>query len=158
MKSIKRKTFIALLFFVFVANHNITYCSDKPEQESSPAPEKQTVTVSQETITKEMSNYAFNLKQLTKKAEKNIEKLDAEIKNQIREKRMQECLEKAQTLYNQGKLEEAEEEMEKADILSNDPQLRRYLQKSNKRDLIKQINKEKKELAGKIEIEKKKKE
>jgi len=158
MRSIKRKTFIALLLFVFVANHDITYCSDKPEQESSPAPEKQTVTVSQETISKEMPNYAFNLKRLIKKAEKNIEKLDAEIKNQIREKRIRECLDKTQALYDQGVLEEAEKEMEKANKLSDDPQFRKYLQRSNKRGLRKQINKEKKELAGKIAAEKKKRE
>ena len=114
--------------------------SPAPAQENKAEPEKEKVEISPEVIEKTMPSYKLNLKQLIEEAERNIKKVDDELKKQEIFKRNQEkeakcrgLFEKANALYAQGKLKEAKEEWIKALALTKDPEIQGYIREAEKR-------------------------
>lgn len=89
---------------------------------------------------KETPSYSLNLKQLMKEAEKNIEKIDGELKkqeaeeeNKKKEIEAREHFDKGNQLSNQGDLKGAKEEWQKALDITKDPEMKDYIRTSESR-------------------------
>lgn len=85
-------------------------------------------------IDKAMPFYKFSLKDLVRRSEQNIKKIDGELKkeeifrqNQEKEKIARDHFEKANALYEQGNLKEAKKEWEEVIKITKDPKMKEYL-------------------------------
>ncbi len=101
---------------------------------------KEKEVVPSEIIEKTIPSYRMRLKEILKKAEENIKKVDRDIKeaeiykrNQGREQRSAEAFERGNQLYKNGKPEEAREEWNNALSISKDPEMRGYIEEAERR-------------------------
>lgn len=101
---------------------------------------KSSIEIKPENIEKSVPSYNLSLKKLIEEAEKNIKKIDGDIKereilkrNQEREDSAREHFEKGNRLYAEGKAEEAREEWQKSLDITKDPEMREYVRKSEER-------------------------
>jgi len=103
---------------------------------------------------KHEKGYTYNLEELSKKAEKNIKKVNKKLeerkeeeRNKERELEAREHFEKGNALYDRNKFQEAKKEWQKALSITKDPKMQKYIKKSKK--------KAKKEMRTRKEEEKK---
>lgn len=102
--------------------------------------EKSSVEISSENIEKTLPAYNANLKKIIEEAERNIARIDGELKkreavkrNEEREAKVREHFEAGNKLHAEGRLEEAKVEWEKALEITRDPEMRGYIKESEKR-------------------------
>ena len=106
-------------------------------EEAGPAKKAE---ISPDVIEKKMPSYAYNLKQLIKEAEKNIKKVDEDIRqaeilenNKKREIEVRDHFEHGNQLYSQGKPKEAKQEWEQAINITKDPEMKDYVKAAEKK-------------------------
>lgn len=134
-----------VLIFLFIFLLIPAFCFAQEIEE----PEKEKIEISPEAVEKKMSSHAFNLKQLIKEAEKNIKKVDTQIRNQEREVTVRQHFEKGNQLYQEGKLKEAKKEWQEALSITKDPEMKEYIRQAQRRQ---EVNSER-ERARQKEIE-----
>ena len=116
---------------------------------------------------KAAKGYTYNLKQLMEQAEKNIKKVDENLKEKEIEKRNQQreseaigYFEKGNVFYKEGKLKDAKKEWQKALEITKDPQMKNYLRdnekKARKEELARKKDQKKKQ--DKLKAEQREKE
>ena len=128
-KRIEKKLVAAILGMFLLGNSSLS-----AQEEEGPVEELQFPTKPK------AQGYTYNLKHLLEQAEKNIQKVEEEIKqveirkrNKERETRAIEHFENGNQLYQEGKLKEAREQWEKTLKLSKDPGMKGYIKEAGKR-------------------------
>jgi colicin import membrane protein len=109
-------------------------------QETTAEADKEKLEISLETVEKAMPVYSLSLKQLIEEAEKNIKKVDKELKeqkifreNRERETKVREYFEKGNLLYGEGKLEEAKKEWQEAVSITGVSEMKGYIQEAERK-------------------------
>ena len=115
---------------------------------------RESVEVSDSVIEKNVPAYKMSLTRLIEEAEKNLQRVDAQIKNQEKEKLARELLEEGNSLYKTGDLENAQKKWKEALKITKDPSFKKYIKESEKQALK---EKEEKDRARKLEEKAKKK-
>ncbi|MFH1190228.1 MAG: hypothetical protein V1682_06010 [Candidatus Omnitrophota bacterium] len=123
--------FLAAVLFVPTQ----AFSQEKSGTEQSVSSEK--VEISSENIEKTLPSYNANLKKIIEEVERNIARIDGELKkreavkrNEDREAEVREYFEAGNKLRDEGKFEEAKAEWEKALDITRDPEMRGYIKQS----------------------------
>lgn len=151
------KKYILIILFAFLISMAALSYAEESARES--------ITVDNSVIEKEIPTYRMSLQRLIQEAEKKLKKIDKEIKNQENELIARELLEDGNTLYSESKLKEAKAKWNEALKITKDPSFKKYLKENEKRfrketadaaRLKKLEEKAKKKAAYKAKIEEKK--
>ncbi|NQU73233.1 MAG: tetratricopeptide repeat protein, partial [Candidatus Omnitrophica bacterium] len=132
---------VGIFFWLQVNSSAQEPASPRPEaREETPVPSKAFSEKARYQKTPKVRGYTYNLKRLLITMEEKVKTIDEEIKeravrgrNEEREARVIECFERANALYEKGRLQEAKKEMQKALKVSRDPEMKRYIKESEKR-------------------------
>ncbi len=111
----------------------------------------QEIEIKTQEVERKIPSYSYNLKELIKEAEKNLKKVDEEIRkrdvlkeNREKEKIAIEHFEKGNRLYQEGNLDEAKKEWKNVMEISKDPDMKDYIFKAERRAKEEKILKERK--------------
>ncbi len=111
----------------------------------------QEIEIKSEKVAEKLPSYPYNLKRLIREAERNLKKVNKQIKekealekNREKEKVAREHFEKGNTFHKEGKLEEAKKEWQEIIEISKDPEIKDYIRKAEKIAREEKITKEKK--------------